>query len=216
MKNLSRISNKYTDTELGEKCRTWIYLFKERVTEFEAFDPDLNLAFAQTWLEVVEQFEGHQSDENTLDELQQYTVELERAMNRLMDKVSSLEYFVDEMYEATPYRKKEMGFVQLKRLRYSKHADMLIACAVLLAQATDLLPQLTAAGMPPTLLTQLEAAIQDAHRCMVEQERCKLYRITLTHQRIEIVNRMYQMHRTVARAAQVIYAHQPGLLVLFV
>jgi len=216
MKNISRISSKFTDTELGEKCRTWIYVFKEYLADFQAFDPDLNLAFAQTWLDVVEQFEGHQSDENTLDELQQYTVNLDNALNTLLDKVHSLEYFVDQLYEATPYRKKELNFTTIKRMRYSKHADMLIACQVLLAEATELQAGLSAVGMPPTLLPALEVAIQTTHNCMLQQERFKITRLRLTTQRIEIVNRLYTLHRTVARAAQVIFAHQPELLVMFV
>jgi len=215
MKNLQRISTKFADTELGEKSRTWHYIFKDKLADFEAFDPDLNAAFAQQWVELIEEFEGHQSDENTLDELQQYTVDLEKAIAQMMSVVHSLEYFIDEIFRDEPYRKKETGIIEAQRLRYKSASALVYACRTLVAKANNLLPQLQAAGMPPTLMPQLEAAIANTDQRLMDQNSFKLTRTELTHQRIKIINRLFLTHRLVARAAQSVYYNNPIIIKQF-
>ena len=215
MKNLHRLSPKYTDGQLAERSRTWHYIFKDKLADFQAFDPDMKLAFADAWLQQIEELEDHQNDENTVDLLQQYTEDVATATGQMIDKVSNLEYFIDEVYRSEPYRKKETGIANVYKLRYGSATALLFACRVLVLQTNKILPQLSAAGMPPTLMPELEAAIANTDQRMLIQDTYKLTRVELTNQRIILFNRLYLTHRQVYKAAQNVYAHHPVFLKQF-
>lgn len=215
MKNLSRINTRFTDARLAELWRMWLLLFNERLSDFETFDPDLNATWANNIAQVLEQFEGSPNDENTLDELQQHTVNLQKAFDDLLTVVHNLEYFINLLYQAEPYRIKETGLPAFYRKRRGSSAEWLKSAEVLLLEATDRQAGLSGVGMPATLLPQLQAAITHVDATMKHQERFKLKRLSYTSQRILTYNQLYLLHRQLASAAANVYAHDPTQARLF-
>ena len=204
------------DSELSEQSHTLHLAFTKYLPQFEAFDPSLNAAFAAAWKASIRQLEGHPSDENTLDLLQDYTQLMNEATEPVLDYLKGLEYFITQAYPGKDYKVDEFGLPTIARLRGSNFAEMIDYCFITHELVLKFEADLLAAGMPPTYPAQLLAAIQALQTAMRKQRAFKLTRLALTNQRINLFNHIYSIHRQIAKAARTIYRHQPEMMKIFV
>ena len=207
----SRINKKMEDALLAEKSRLWQKLFTDRLPDFEGFDPGLNAAFAANWLATIEAFERHPTDENTQDQLQDYTQTMYEAANRALDKLRDLVYFVQRAFPGSKRKLDEFATDQIPRLRQKNFTDMVAQCYVTHRVLLQYQTELEAAGMPPTLPAQWLQTTNQLNEAMLQQKHYMRTRIQLTGQRIALYNTLYHNHRTVAEAARIVYAQRPDI-----
>ena len=211
----NRLAPHIKDGEMCENSRTLRLLFLERLADFEAFDPSLNMAFADAWKAAVEQFEGHQTDENTLDLLQYHTQVLANATEKALGLVRGLEYYVEQAYPGMEYKKAEFGLDVIGRKRYKNFADMVNSLFATYDLMMMDLADFTAAGMPASFPSDFLAAANETNLSQRKQEVYKIIRLRLTRQRVEMFNHLYHLHRQVAKAARVIFTHNPVVMELY-
>jgi len=206
---LKRLAPHLKDSELSEQSHTLHLAFTRALPKFEAFDPSLNAAFAAAWKAAIIKIDGHPSDENTVDELQDCTQLLNEATDRALGQIKGLEYFIWQAYPGKEYKLAEFGLDSLARKRKSNFAEMVDHCFIIHERVLDFEADLLAAGMPPTYPAQLLAAIQDMDKALRKQRKFKLIRIEQTNERINRFNYVYNIHRQIAKAARVIFIDKP-------
>lgn len=195
------------DTLLIQKSRTLRVHFLNYLSLFTALDNELDATFAASWLTSVEECEGTETDETVMDQLSQYSAELETAKKEGFTAANDLEYYVGKAFPENKRVMEEFGFTERKKARaaqFNQHMWMKVMKKI----ADDYQPELTTAGMPTSVLSILASKTTTLLEKETEQEYYKHLRIRYLRIRIEKMNRLYSYCTRVNRAAQVIFYNQ--------
>jgi len=192
------------DAELFSRARTIRAHFLKYLTNFAGFDPDFNTTFSDNWLALIEDCELHDTDETTRDGLGQYTADLEAAKTKGFLAANDLEYYVNKAFPNNPRKIKEFGLNKRSGLR-ARTLNLIIWLFVMKKVADDYTAELTAKGMAPAVLTNLENAAKDIADREIAQEYFKRIRLRLTTQRMEKFNSLYAICKQVESAAESVF-----------
>jgi len=204
-----------SDADYLAYCRVRHKHFTEQLADFTALDPGLNIAFANTWFAKIEACEALPEDETTMHEMAGYREQLDKKITALIAKINIIEIFANIAFQAEPEVLYEFQFNRVNRpdqynLNFIVNANVIKMLADVTYNA-----ELTAAGMPPTAITDLENAVDEAASHEMYHEFFKRIRIQRTRIRIKEMNLLFDMTERVRKAALVIYADKPDDARLF-
>lgn len=189
--------------------RVFIKLFRERLAEFTAFDPQLNSAYADEWEALNEGLAAMSTDETMLDALNEATEETFAAYGPVLKLADELEFFVDKAFAEEERRGDEFGFKLLRSVSGQTNLKFTLYAFTLSTIYPDYAPELLAAGLPATWVTDYKNAISVAADKEINQERAKRMRIRATTNRVLQHNRIYAKWKSVNKASKVIYRSKP-------
>lgn len=192
------------DAVFYERSRTLAELFKRNVAAFTAFDFNLDMAYHAEWLAQILICEKHETDESANDELQQRTADMEEARKACFVAANGLMYYVEKAFPDNARIMQEFGFTERKNVR-NKSLSTVVWIIVMMVIADDYNTELTAAGMPASVITDLDNAQLALVPKEIQQEVWKRKIVRLQRQRIEQVNTLYGYYQRVHRAAQVVF-----------
>ncbi len=192
------------DAVFYERSRTLAELFKHKLPAFTAFDFNLNMAYHDAWVAQAELCEAHETDETANYELQQRTADMEEARKACFVAANGLQYYVEKAFPDNARIMQEFGFTERKQIR-AKSLSTIMWMVVMMAVADDYNTELTAAGMPASIITDLDNAQLALFPAEFKQERFKRTIIRLQRERIEKVNKLYGFYQRVHKAAQVVF-----------
>jgi len=187
-------------SSLPDRARTLQKHFENNLASFTAFDPDYNAAYAASWLALIEECEEHPDDESTVDELAQYTKDLEEARKEGFIAANDLEHYVKKAFPDDEMMLEEFGFSERKKAR-ARSLNQLIWLEVMKRVAADYTAELAAVNMPPSVINNLETKQQNAVQKEIAQEYFKRIRKRLARQRIKKFNNLYKICITVRDTA---------------
>ncbi len=205
------------DTLLIQKCRTLRGHFLNYTVRFSAFAPDLNATFAANWLALIEECESTETDETVMDQLQQYSSDLDEAKKQGFIAANSLEFYVKSAFPDKKRILEEFGFTERKKARAAQF-NQYMWMVVMKKIAADYSAELAAAGMPATFLSDFDATTQNLLQRETDQEYFKHLRIRYSRQRIEKMNTLYKYCTTINRASQSVFYNEPeerGLFTIY-
>ena len=208
-KELYRKDFEMDDAHLAQNSRTWQSLFVDHLAAFEAFDPNLDVNFANDWMAKIEAFENHPSDKTMLDDLQDKTQTLAENTAVVMGFVDDFEYFVKRAFPDDKRMLLEFGLDTIRNSTVVFRLYENVAMVMRLAQ--DYNTELTAAGMPANLSTQCQTALSHFGDAELEQEYAKRLRIRATTKRIKMFNELYAIKQTVHTAAKIVFRSNPTI-----
>jgi hypothetical protein len=197
----------FEDSLLLQRSRTLHGHFLNHLAAFTAFAPYVDAVWAAQWLAQINDCEQHPTDETTLDQQQQYTDDLEQARKEGFQAANDLEFWVKKAFPGDDYILEEFGFNERKKAR-AHTLNQLIWLDTMKRIANDYLTELTAAGMPPAILTNLDTKQQNAVNAELAQEYYKRIRKRLARQRLQKFNALYKYCTTVRNAAQAVFCNQ--------
>ncbi len=207
--DLARKTFELGDAELATKSRVWHSLFIDHLAQFEAFDPHLNMAFANSWLAQIDALEGTETDETFVDGQQQVTSDVKDATAPVQLRLDRVEYFVKAAYPNKPRILQEFGFDKMRNPAAMGIARFVLFGYTLLLVLEHYQAGLLTAGMPATLPAELETALDKLGELEIFQEYQKRVRIRTTTDRINKFNDLYEMHVKVSKAAHIIFYKEP-------
>ena len=203
------------DAKLLQTSRTLHKQFEDRLTDFSTFDADFNATFANDWRAAIEAAEVHPTDETERDELQHRSSEVHRTLSIYLKKLDELEYYCHKAFDATdPDIILLFAFEQRSKALQSMSRFILWVMSMQNVYTAQL-PQLTAAGMPAQLHTDLGAFFNTFLAAEIAQEEQKRLMKVSTRKRIAKLNAVFSFNQKVNRAAQVIYYSEPLKKALF-
>ena len=192
--------------------RVFIKLFRERLPEFTAFDPQLDSAYADKWEQLNEELSAMPTDETMLDALNAATEETFTAYAPVLKLADELEFFVDKAFAEEERRGDEFGFKLLRSVSGQTNLKFTLYAYTLSTIYPDYETELLAAGLPATWAADYENAVGEAGNREIMQERAKRMRIRATTNRVLQHNRIYTMWKSVNKASKVIYRSQPEMM----
>ena len=210
-----RLGSFFEDPVFAEKCRNIHKLFTDRLAAFTAFDANLSPTYAADWLAVIEEFEMHPTDETMRDEGQVVTEKIIKQREICWDFADDLEYYAKRAFPNHKRKMKEFGFIKSKTARERGGIKLVKNLYAMGLVGVDYTTELTAVGMPGTLLPNLEHAVDKLGELEIGEEYQLRLRIRATGKRIELWNSSYKYYRRIHDAAQVIYRDKPETKQMF-
>ncbi len=210
-----RLGTFMEDSVFIEKNRTIHKHFVDRLAGFTAFDANLDATYGANWLTAIEKFEEHPSDELMRDEIQVYTDNIAVQHKLCWAAEDDLEYYVKRAFPENERKLREFGFPESRRERERGVLKRVLNLFTMRRVAGDYTAELTAAGMPASVLTNFNTQTGNLADAELEQEYIKRLRIRSTEKRIALYNTVYKYHKRVHEAAQVIYRDKPETRQLF-
>jgi hypothetical protein len=205
-----------TDAEFMSKSRVKHKHFTVKLPQFTAFDADFDITYANNWVAKIEFCESITSDKTTVNQLEIIKGNLDLKVSELTAKVNEVEFYALKAFKDEPGILHEFQFNKVNRPdQYSKDFIINVYVIHLIAQQ-DYLAELTTAGMPPSLLTELDTIKSEVSQLELEHEKFKRTRIKRTRLRIKDMNELFDYYDTVRRAAQIIFVDNPIEAELFV
>ena len=192
------------DAVLMEKSSTMHSLFVENMAAFTAFDPDLNLTYANNWNAQIDICQDDSSDSTIIAQQTQHTEALEKAKTAGLLAAEDLEYYVKKAFPGNKRIAKEFAFNKRSGLR-ARTLNLISWLMVMKKVADDYAADLAAVSMPAAVLTNLEAAAQNVATKEIDQEYFKRKRLRYTRERMEKFNRLYAICKEVNDAAQSVF-----------
>ncbi len=212
---LLRVSTRYTDGEFAGKSRVWCKFVEDRLAEFTALDPSIDAAFCTNWRAAIADFEAIPTDELKGDEQQTKYAEIEKARDKFYEQVDTLQFYVRKAYPKEPFRAAEFGLTRIRSQANKRGVrDVVIGFAMAIA-INNHLAELTAAGMPPSFVTDFDNALGNYADAEVKHQYSLLDTVRATHTRVLAFNALYAIHRHIVNAAEVIYAGDKVKIDLF-
>ena len=205
-----------TDASFIAQSRVIHKLFLERMSQFTAFDADFDITYANNWLAKIEFCEAITTDETTMHEMAGIKEKRDKKVLEMIAKVSEVEFYAIKAFYEEPEVLHEFQFNKVSRLdQYS--LNFIIDISTIRSLATDdYNTELTNAGMPPTLLPQIEVLFDELTAMEMYHEKFKRIRIKRTRLRIKDMNELYVQTFAVSTAASVIFASKPETAGMFV
>lgn len=214
-RDLMRANTVYSDGELAEKSRVWRLFFIERQPDFVAIDASLGGTFANDWLAAIETFEAMTTTENLLDEQRQYALDLEDARQSFLKAFQLLDYYLPKAYPDMDGMREEFGLNKILTRDYQRGVRQVVLGYAILIVTDERQALLTAAGLPATWQADTMLLLEKYGELEVLYERQKLKTTTGSNERVRQYNRLFKIHRQIAKAADVIYANDKVVAELF-
>lgn len=192
------------DNILLQKSAVMHAQFVENIASFSAFDPDLNLTYADNWNTHKDICMSEKTDELVVDEQRGHTEDLEKAKTAGLLAAEDLEYYVKKAFPHNKRIAKEFAFNKRSGLR-ARTLNLISWLMVMKKVADDYAADLAAVNMPAAVLTTLETAAQNVATKEIEQEYFKRKRLRYTRERMEKFNRLYAICKEVNTAAQSVF-----------
>jgi hypothetical protein len=202
-------------TALIQRARTLHGHFLNNIAGFTNYNPGMDATYAAAWVTAIDDCEVHPTDETTVDQLQQYTSDVEEAHKACFAAANLLEGFVKDAFPNDTSIMEEFGFTERKMARARKF-NLLIWMEIMKRIANDYAAELAAVGMPAGVLTNLDLRQQNAVNAELEQEYYKRIRKRLARQRLQKFNSLYRTCTRVRDAAESVFAQDKERKGLFV
>lgn len=189
--------------------------FGKHLGAFTAFDASLDSGYADLWQKAIIEFEDHPSDELMRDEIQVFTDEVTAQQKVCWAAMDDLEYYVKRAFPGSKRKLLEFGFSKNQHQRERNALHLVFDIEVMLQIADDYNSELSAAGMPAGIITNLQQQQDKLLKTEKKQEYQKRLRIRATGKRIELYNTVYGYFVRVRDAAHVIYRNAEETMKLF-
>jgi hypothetical protein len=190
-------------------------LFSDRLADFNAFDADFDINYANNWFAKIEFCESITNDETTVDEMRIIKGDLDQKVIELIAKVNEVEFYALKAFKDDTEVLHEFQFNKVNRTEQYSFNFIAGVFTIYSFAGNEYNAELTSAGMPPTLLTELRALGEAVIRLEFDHEKFKRIRIRRTRLRIKDMNQLFDYRDAVRKAAQIIYADKPEISGMF-
>ncbi|MES2621510.1 MAG: hypothetical protein V4615_11725 [Bacteroidota bacterium] len=204
-----RKTNDLDDAVLCEKSRVWHALFVDHLPRFTTLNPMFTMSFANNWLTKTEDFELFPSDHTKLAEVEEATALIADRTKAFLVQLTSVEYYAGMAFPGNYRIMEEFGFGRLRTLLARANGRWVVAAFVTRNIMIDYEPQLLAANMPAILPLDFNEALSALGDADVEQEYRERLRLRATTLRIANFNELFDIHRQVKKAANIIFRNEP-------
>ncbi len=192
------------DSIMMQHSRTLRGHFNNNIAPFTDFDPSFDAAYSANWLALIDECQSTETDETVMDQLGQYTEDLEKAQKEGFEAAAGLEYYVKLAFPGKKSVMDEFGFTERKKAR-NRTVNILIWLSIMKKVAETYTAELAAVGMPAAILTNLDTKTDNAVHREIDQEFFKRKRIRALRERVEKMNRLYAFSTRINNAAQVVF-----------
>ena len=188
--------------------------FTDNLSDFTAFDADLDATFAGDYLQAIDDAQNFSSDFQVIDDLAQKTLDVEAKMVECRNFFQGMKYFIEKTFPTRPGTWNEFGYNDYSRARRQQNF-MIEFMFDLYETATKYSTELTAAGFDGARITEIQTLAQQLQNANLLQEKAKGSRSTATNERAILLQTVWDIMTQIRKAAKVVYMNDWGKWQLF-
>ena len=200
-----------TDGRLIEHGNSVVSFLPEDLKDFKAFDSTFGQPFVDQLKAGIDAVNQIKSDDVAVDEQTQLTDQVRESMEKCNKAFKTIAFFARKAFNGNESIQNQLGFNDIAEAR-SSQLKMIDFMGSLAKTATKYKDQLIEAGMNPRVIDSLPELHQELTEANNEQEMYKKERPSLTYERVERLNKVYDMLLYVSDIAKIIYADNPARL----
>jgi len=183
---------------------------------FMPFNPWFTEAINSTLLTEIAAAISDFSESSHTAEIETQTERIAQLLTDSGKKYQKLIYYVESGLGTGKAISDTFGRPRYEKARRAeKEMVSLLNQAVTAANLYNYKPSLTAAGMPPTLPTDLAGLATDLAVADGKQEMLKKSQLLVTSQRIELFNSIWDKLSQISLAAKILFAEDPARLAIY-
>jgi len=200
-----------TDGRLIEHGNSVVSFLPDDLEKFKAFDNTFGHPFIDQLKAGIDAVNQIKSDDVAIDEQTQLTDRVRESMEKCNEAFKTLAFFARKALDGNESIQNQLGFNDIAEARGNQR-KMIEFMGSLAKTAAKYKDQLTEAGMNPQVIDSLPELHQELTEANNEQEMYKKERPSLTYERVERLNKVYDMLLYVSDMAKIIYADNPAQL----
>lgn len=193
-----------SDAHMTNFARVIHGLLLEDIANFTAFDVTINAAFAEVFLETIENAETLVADSAIIDMQAQKTEQILEAMNKAKIKYGDVKYFVQKTFPKSLPSQNEFGLNDYERARRSS-IQMVQFLDEMHKACVKYQTKLLASGFNATAIEEIVTIRTELQTANIDQEIFKKQRPKQTEDRVTVLNSCYEMLTQVNAAGQRVY-----------
>ncbi len=200
-----------SDGRLIEYGNSVVSFLPEDIEDFKSFDSTFGSPFVnqlKTGIDAVNQIK---SDDVAIDEQTQLTDHVRESMEKCNEAFKTVAFFARRAFDGNESIKNQLGFNDIAEARGNQR-KMIEFMGSLAKTAAKYKDQLIEAGINPQVIDSLPELHRELTEANNEQEMYKKERPSLTYERVDRLNKVYDMLLYVSDMAKIIYADNPAKL----
>ncbi|MCD4819781.1 MAG: hypothetical protein K8S23_13940 [Candidatus Cloacimonetes bacterium] len=198
-------SYNFTDGEMFEKANVIKVCFTADMTDFSNFDADFNQTYLDDLTAKILSANKVPQDNQVIDQLAQKTDLVEKIMDECRIATQKSKYFIEKAFPNNRSKWNEFGYndyqearnSQLKMIQYMK-----VVCAVSNTNKDALL----AVGFTQANIDELNTLSSQLDAANIDQQVFMKERTTLANQRVELMNKVWEVIQHICKVGKIIYA----------
>jgi len=200
-----------TDGKLLEHGNSVASFLPEDLDDFKAFDSTFGQHFIDQLKAGIEDVNQTKSDDVAIDEQTELTDQVRESMEKCNESFKTIAFFARKAFDGNDSIQNQLGFNDIQEAR-SNQLKMIEFMGSLAKTAAKYKDQLTEAGINPEVIDSLPEFHKELTNANNEQEMYKKERPSLTQERVDRLNKVYDMLLYVSNIARIIYADNPAQL----
>ncbi|MFM1874552.1 MAG: hypothetical protein RL266_289 [Bacteroidota bacterium] len=205
---------KVSDLNMLEHSKTMLQHFLDEQATFTAFDADFASPFETDWESAISSAKLMPTDETIKDQLQQHTAKVDEVMEKCRFKFQQSKYFIEKAFPSSPATRNEFGFDDYDTMRKSQ-VGMIQFMRTFFATATKYAAELAAAGYDAAAVADIDALTTELEKANDEQEKFKGTRSVTAEDRVNRLNKAWDVMVQVSKAGKTIFFAEPAKYQLF-
>lgn len=184
------------------------------LADFTAFDATVTTDYVTRLQQAIADAKSISPDGLVMDEVAEETQKVETAMNDCYDDYKTVAFFVRKAFPDNPALQNQFGKNDVQRARKSQ-PTMVAFMESLAKTAEKYSTDLVQAGCPQALIDGLAGKAAALHDANIVQETSKKDRGLTTQDRVEKLNKVYDLLKPLHEMARIIYRDNPPKLKIY-
>lgn len=184
------------------------------VPDFTAFDATITGDYVTQLQQTIDDAKAIPPDEVVIYELAEETQKVEKAMDDSYEDYKTLAFFVRKAFKGNPAVQNQFGMNEMQKARKSQ-PRMVVFMESLAKTAAKYSVDLVQAGCSQSLIDGLAGRAASLHDANIAQENYKKERGLSTQNRVELLNKVYDLLKPLHEIAVNIYSEDPSRLKVY-
>jgi len=198
------------DAILLEHAEVMAARLPDDLPDFTRFDSTINEAYVDLIHQAIDEAKAFQPDYVIKSEVAEQTELVKKALDDCFDDFKTIAYFVRKVFGADPAIRNQFKINDVAKSRKDK-AEMHMLMELIYRAAMEYRDELTQAGCPDAVISGLPDKISALNDAILTQESAKKERKLTTDKRIQALNKVYELVRSLYDVAQHIYRNDVRL-----
>ncbi len=210
---MSENNRKFTipDPTLLEHASRVKTTLSDDLDDFHAFDRTIDKETVKDLDSAIEKVNNIKTDDVVIDEMTELTDMVNLAMGNCNSAFKTVAFFARKVFKDNKAVQNQLGLNDIAKAR-NKHAQMIVFMNSLAKVAAKYKDELVKGGMNGSVVDSLPGLHQELLNANNNQEVFKKERGIITQERVNSLNKLYDLLLPISDIARIIYADNPAQL----
>ena len=201
---VKRLYSGISDSKMISEAQTIHNLLVEDLADFAAKDAEFNAVFTGTFQTEITNCEGTKTDETYMDEVQQFTKNMNVAWTACKDYFQDMKYYIEKAFPGDPAIHLQFGYDNYREMS-REQSKVVLFMDTLEKKADEYETQLIGAGMTAAQIGMIPGLRTTFKAAEMAQNDAVTRRNKLTQERIKQYNKLWVILQQVNKLSKAVF-----------